>query len=158
MPVEGKENFCFVILLHRNPDVKSNLVSILQKKCQWTVKLISNNTKPKPSTVYVAPADDEVHFENGNFILKKASGDSITPSINKFFTSLAREKKILSMGVILSGTGKDGSNGIKKIREQGGDVICQIPATGTSTQMPQSAIDTSTCDNILRPYIIYTRK
>ena len=68
-----------------------------------------------------------------------------------FFTSLAQEQKEKAIAVIMSGTGSDGTSGIKMIKENGGLVIVQDPETAKFDGMPRSAINTGLADFILSP-------
>jgi two-component system CheB/CheR fusion protein len=72
------------------------------------------------------------------------------PSVDKFFISLAAEKRKNAVGVILSGTGSDGSQGVRAIRAEGGIAIAQDPKQAKYDGMPASAIQTKSVDYVLK--------
>jgi two-component system CheB/CheR fusion protein len=119
-PIKGKENCCIVILQHLNPAYTSKLKPLLQRNCAWKVEEIQNNMRPEPSAVYVTPPKMDVSFQDGHFHLKKITKERIAPCIDHFFGDLAAAKRFMAIGVILSGTGHDGTAGIEMIRKNGG--------------------------------------
>ncbi|WP_179005604.1 CheR family methyltransferase [Winogradskyella forsetii] len=143
-------DICIVIVMHLSPDYKSQLASILDKRCKWPVVSAENNTELMSGNIYVTPQNKQIRIVNGSFILEDLSPrHSFTPSIDNFFMSLAKDKGKKAIGVILSGFGKDGSKGMTNIREIGGFTIVQLPETAEHRDMPNAAIDTGHIDLIV---------
>ena len=100
---------CFAIAQHLSPSHRSMLVSLLAREATVTVIEISDGMVPEADCVYVTPSTCHVRFADGAFRLESASQAGIPkPSIDEFFTSLASAFEVLSIGVVLSGTGSDG--------------------------------------------------
>ena len=147
----GSESaFCVVVVMHLSPDYKSELASILGKRCKWPVQTITTNLKIEARNVYVTPQNSDVHLEGDTLILDSLPQKySSAPSIDSFLVSLAKSKGKNSIGIILSGYGHDGSKGVVAIREQRGYTIAQLPETAEHDDMPTSAIQTGKVDAVL---------
>lgn len=145
-------NISYVIVQHLDPNHKSMLVNLLTPSTNMPISEIENNQAILPNRVYITPPDKNVLIRNGLFVLEKTT-DPIgpKPSINMFFKSLAVEKQENAVGIILSGTGTDGSAGIREIKMAGGFTIVQEIKTAKFNGMPKSAIDTKSVDFILNP-------
>src|SRR5690606_32231078 len=104
----------------------------------------------KPNQVYVAPPDKHPMMEAGKLIVSPNEGleDRRTP-VDIFFRSLADSHLSKAVCVILSGTGSDGSLGLKRVKEQGGIVIAQSPREAEFGDMPRNAIATGLVDEVL---------
>ncbi|WP_178987773.1 CheR family methyltransferase [Winogradskyella schleiferi] len=143
-------DICIVIVMHLSPDYKSQLAPILDKRCKWPVVSAENNMELSSGNIYVTPQNKQIRIVNSSFVLEDLSPEhSFTPSIDNFFKSLAKDKVKKSIGVILSGFGKDGSKGMTNIRELGGFTIAQLPETAEHRDMPNAAIDTGHIDLII---------
>ena len=144
-------DFCVVIVMHLSPNYKSELTSILSKRCQWPVLTVEHNTKLKARHIYVTPQKCDIHIQEDNTIMTDDLPPlySHAPSIDNFFTSLARNKKRKSIGIVLSGFGSDGAEGIKKIKEYFGFAIAQLPETAEHRDMPNAAIATELIDFVI---------
>ncbi len=95
----------------------------------------------------IVPPNHDVEVENHRLKLTKAGDETRPkPSVDRFFTSLAKEMGARSVGVILSGTGSDGSAGIRAIKNAGGITIVQDEASAKYTGMPNSALETGLVD------------
>ena len=147
---DAKSNMCVVIVMHLSKDHKSELAPILDKRCKWDVVVAENTMQLKNEHVYVCPKNKQISIKDNTLVFEALSSDlPFTPSIDNFFTSLARAKSKKAIGVILSGFGDDGSKGIKDIGENGGFTIAQLPETAEHREMPKAAIDTGKVDLIL---------
>ena len=82
---------------------------------------------------------------------KASSKNPLFKPINDFFISLASERKTLAIGVVLSGTGNDGTEGLKAIKAEGGITFAQDPDTAQYPDMPKNAIAAETPDFVLSP-------
>jgi len=142
----------YVVIQHLSPSHKSMMVQLLGRETSMAVSEIFDNTVPEPDVIYIAPAKRNTIYKNGKFKLLETKQEHLPkPSVNVFFTSLAIEKTEDAIGVILSGTGSDGTVGIREIKANGGFTFAQEPYTAKYTGMPQSAIDSGCVDWIQSP-------
>jgi len=142
----------YVIVQHLSPDHPSSLTEILSQYSQIPVHEIISNINLAPNHIYIIPENNILIAEDGILKLKQRTrNERRNNTIDIFFESLADVHRTFAIGVILSGTGFDGTLGFKKIKELGGVTIVQDPETATYKGMPQSAIDTEAADYILAP-------
>src|SRR5208283_520515 len=140
----------FVVIQHLNPAGKSLLGAILQKHTQMEVLNAEDETRVEPNHVYLNPAGKDVGIFNGVFQMTdpiKIRGISLP--IDHFLRSLAQDLGERALCVILSGTGSDGTLGLKAIKEFGGMTIVQDPESAKYDGMPRSAILAGLADHIL---------
>ncbi|WP_047545528.1 CheR family methyltransferase [Psychroserpens sp. Hel_I_66] len=136
-------DLCIVIVMHLSPDYKSQLAPILDKRCKWPVVSAENNMELVKGNVYVTPQNKQIRIHNSKFVLEDLTSEhSFTPSIDNFFKSLSKDKGKKAIGIVLSGFGKDGAEGITAIRELGGFTIAQLPETAEHRDMPSASINT----------------
>lgn len=143
-------NMAYVVVQHLSPNHKSMMLELLSRETPFDVLEIKSGMLPKANTIYITPPDRDVLLINGLFHLQKPSENWIgpKPSIDKFFISLAQEQGDKAVGVVLSGTGSDGSQGVRAIRAEGGITIAQKPEEAKFDGMPLSAIQTKSVDYI----------
>jgi len=141
------ENTAYVVVVHLSPDYESLMGELLSKITDLPVLEVKNDVEVKPNTIYVIPRKHMLVIKNKHLKLsdKNKKPQDIFP-IDLFFDSLAREMKEKAIGVIFSGTGSDGSRGIKTIKENGGVVIVQDPTQSQFNGMPNTAISTNCVD------------
>lgn len=145
-------NAAIVITQHLSPSYKSMLVQLLSKSTKLNVEEITNGMSIKINTVYITPPDSELTIKKDKlFLVKPPLSVGPKPSIDVFFTSLAQEKQNNCIGIILSGTGSDGANGVKAIKKNGGLTLAQEPHSAKYDGMPLSAIQTEQIDLVLSP-------
>lgn len=142
----------YVTVIHQSPDFSGSLAEILSKHTPIPVQEIIHNISLAPNHIYIIPENNTLIAQDGVLQLKQRTrNERRNNSIDVFFESLAQVYTTYTIGVILSGTGFDGSFGLKKIKEMGGAAIVQDPETATFKGMPQSAIDADTADFITAP-------
>lgn len=141
----------FVVVQHLSPDYKSLMADILGKHTEMMVLQAENEMKIEPNTVYLIPPKKHMTLKDGHLILTEYAQGMLNHPIDIFFTSLAEEEKERSIAVVLSGTGSDGTSGVKAVKEHGGLVIVQDPSSAKFDGMPKSAINTGLADFILSP-------
>lgn len=139
----------FVVVQHLSPDYKSLLAEILGKHTRMSVVQAENEMEVVPDCVYLIPPKNNMILREGRLHLKAYGHGGVNHPIDIFFHSLAEEMRDRSIAVVLSGTGTDGTNGIKSIKEQGGLVIVQDPANAKFDGMPKSALNTGLVDFVL---------
>ena len=140
----------FIYVQHLSPDHKSLLVQILSKATKMKVQEIDDMDKIKPDNVFVIPYNKGVKVTDGHIKLLPRSKSRTSISIDILFTSLARSNKERVIGVILSGSAGDGTQGMKDIKHEGGLTFAQDDSA-KFTSMPHSAIAAGAVDFILSP-------
>ena len=150
--LDPKIKACFVVLQHLSPAHKSMMAEILSRETELPVLALQRATKPRTGTIYVVPANSNAIFKDGKIQLTPVTPEiSPKPSINQFFKTLAEEMGDLAIGVVLSGTGSDGTAGLRAIQAEGGIAIVQKPESAKYAGMPQSAIDAGCADMVMTP-------
>ena len=140
----------FIYVQHLSPDHKSLLTEILSKKTKMKVQEIDDMDKIKPNNVFVIPYNKGIEVKDGHIKLIPRSPNSSAISIDILFSSLAHAQKERVIGIVLSGSGSDGTVGIKDIKLEGGLTFAQDD-TAKFTSMPHSAIAVGVVDFILAP-------
>lgn len=139
----------FVIIQHLAPNQVSLLTEILSRSTQMTVHKATQGVKVEPNHVYVIPPDNSMTIEGDALQLHPRGQDQ--KGIDTFFASLAVDRKTQAIGVVLSGTGADGTEGLKAIKAEGGLTFVQDPETAQYPGMPQSAIAAEAAYFIMPP-------
>lgn len=117
----------YVVIQHLSPDYKSMLSEILSKSTDMPVTQVENGTELQPNHVYVIAPGKMMKLSNGRIRLTKQDKTHLSLPIDVFFRSLAEETEGGAIAIILSGTGSDGSGGIKDVKEHGGVIFVQEP-------------------------------
>ncbi|MBF0220094.1 MAG: EAL domain-containing protein [Gammaproteobacteria bacterium] len=142
----------YVVAQHMSPTHRSMMADILGRETRIPVRELVDNELPQPDIVYIIPPGTNLTFKDGKFHLTIPSPEvSPKPSINLMFQSMADEFDERTIGIILSGTGTDGTRGLRAIKSAGGITFVQIPETAKYDGMPRSAIDACVADRILTP-------
>lgn len=145
-----KPNAAFVIAQHLAPHTKSMMVELLGRQTTLPVIPIRDHLQLEPGIISIVPPNYDVTVENGELRLTRAGSQTRPkPSVDVLFQSLAKVYGRRSVGIILSGTGTDGTEGIRAIKENGGITIVQDFESAKYDGMPKSAIDTGLVDAIL---------
>lgn len=149
--VPDNSGLAFVVIQHLSPDYKSLMAEILGKYTSMMVLQAENGMEVEPNIVYLIPPKKNMTIKNGRLLLTDYVHGAINHPIDTFLASLAEERKAHALCVILSGTGSDGTSGIKSIKEHDGLVLIQDPASAKFDGMPRSAINTGLADFVLPP-------
>ena len=149
--VPPNSGLSFVVVQHLAPDYKSLMADILGKYTDMTVVQAEDGMRVEPNRVYLIPPKKNMTFAEGSLFLSDYDQGKLNHPIDVFFNSLAEGKREHSIAVILSGTGSDGTNGMKTVKEKGGLTIVQDPVTAKFDGMPRSAINTGLVDYVLSP-------
>ena len=135
---------------HRHKQSNEELPAFLKRATKYCVVDVEDKQQIEPRCVYLAPADYHLLVERGRFSLSTEAAVAYSrPSIDVLFESAADAYRQRLIGVILTGANNDGARGVQRIKQQGGVVIVQDPATAEAPAMPQAAISTSSVDRIL---------
>ncbi|MEJ2039243.1 MAG: CheR family methyltransferase [Desulfosarcinaceae bacterium] len=147
-----KSGLSFVVVTHTDPEHFSMLPELIRKKTKAPVRLIQEGMALEPHTIYVPPSDRNPVLEKGVFYLAQRPGraEAHLP-IDLFCKHLANEQGDKAGCIILSGTGSDGTQGLRLIKEKAGLVMAQDRQSARHTGMPGSAMDTGLVDFVLAP-------
>jgi len=140
--------FAYVIIQHLAPNHKSLMDELLARHTQLPIQIIQDGMEPQKGHIYLNPPKNFVEIVQGKFVLYEKEDRKLSFPISSFFQSLSNDLQDNACGVILSGTGSDGSDGIKFIKEKGGFVVVQDPEEAKFNGMPNNAINTGSVDKI----------
>jgi two-component system, chemotaxis family, CheB/CheR fusion protein len=147
-----KSGLAFIVIQHLSPDYKSLMVELLSKKTKIPVHRCTDGMLVAPDNIYMIPPKKNLSIFHGRLVLKeKDTVRGINLPIDIFLKSLAEDQADRAIAVILSGTGSDGTRGVRAIKEQGGMVMVQDETTAKFDGMPRAAISTGVADFILPP-------
>ena len=138
------------VVQHRYKTSNEGLPAFFRRHTKMDVIDTTDKEWLKPGTVYLAPANYHLLVERGELSLSVDEAVAYSrPSIDVLFESAAVAYGPALVGVVLTGANADGARGAAMIKNRGGFVIAQDPATAESPAMPQAAIDTTRVDRIL---------
>lgn len=143
----------FIYVQHLSPDHKSMLTEILSKKTEMKVQEIDDMDQIKPNNVFVIPYNKGIEVTDGHIKLIPRSASGTAISIDTLFSSLAHAQKERVIGIVLSGSASDGTDGLKSIKQEGGLTFAQDDSAKFNS-MPHSAIAAGMVDYILSPHEI----
>ncbi len=148
----GNTGMAFVLIQHLDPKHESNLGRILAKATPIPVQEATQGLAVQPNNVYVIPRNTTMTIAGGILQLKPR-GEARGPHlpVDAFFKSLAADRQTAAIGVILSGTGSDGTLGVEDIKAAGGITFAQGEESAKYPGMPQSAVSTGCIDVVLPP-------
>ncbi len=145
----------FVVVQHLSPDHKSLLSDLLSKHTKMKVVEATHGMEPEPDSIYVIPSGKVMTIQGECLSLsEKAKSRVQNTTIDSFFNALARDLGPRAVGIILSGTGTDGSKGLEAIKDAGGIAIVQEPSTAAFDGMPMSALEIASPDIVAPPEMI----
>ena len=154
--IPPKTNFAYIVAQHLSPTYKSLLVELLSKDSPIKIKAAEDGETIEADTMYICPPNKNIVVDEDKILLLETKEISYgpKPSVNLLFESIANAKRNKSIGIILSGTGSDGSRGIRAIKSEDGFTIAQQPINAKYDGMPNSAINTGNIDLILEPEVM----
>ena len=141
----------FVILQHLSPDFPSLMPELIQRRTSLEVEQIKDGAQLHPNHIYVLPPRHTLTVEKDYLRLEQHLAERVNDPINIFFKCLAAQWGEKVIGIVLSGTGNDGTEGLQAISQKGGITLVQSPETAQFTSMPSSAIPCDCLDGILSP-------
>lgn len=149
--IEADSEQAFVVIQHLSPKFKSMLPDILSRVTRLKVKNAEDGELLVAGTVYVIPSRNLLTVFYGRLFLESRPADSehCYFPIDYFFRSLAMDSGAKAIGIVLSGTGSDGTKGIQEIKKNAGHVIVQSHESAEFSGMPYNAISTNVADVVL---------
>lgn len=137
----------FVVVQHLSPDFKSLMDELLRRRTRIPIVRVEDGIEVRPNHIYLMPPRKEMVLSGGRlYLAEKDPNHGLALPIDHFLRSLAHDAGIRSVGVILSGTGSDGSRGIRDIHDAGGLVVAQSEESSRFDGMPRSARETGLVD------------
>jgi two-component system, chemotaxis family, CheB/CheR fusion protein len=148
----GDTGMSFVFIMHLEPNHESKLSEIFSKHTSMPVLQVKGTTKIKSNHIYAIPPNKYLFLEDGKLELsERTKSEGIYLPIDYFFKSLAKVEKNRAIGIVLSGTASDGTEGLRMIKGEGGLTFAQDEASAKYTGMPMNAIDSGNVDIVLSP-------
>jgi len=148
--VAADSGMAYVVILHLSPNHESHLTSVLQSVSTVPMIQVTERMLVQPNHVYIIPPNQHLEMIDGFIeVSPNLTVEDRRAPIDIFFRTLAEIHEQRAICVILSGTGADGSMGLKRVKEQGGGVFVQSPREAEFNEMPRNAIATNLVDDIL---------
>jgi len=139
----------FVVIQHLSPDHKSVMNNLLARHTEMPVIMVEDAMLIEANTVYLIPPGVTMHISFGHLHLTPKRPRGLTLPIDIFFSSLAEVYASRAIGIVLSGTGTDGTRGAQAINAAGGFLLAQDPESAKFDGMPRSVIATGLVDAVL---------
>jgi two-component system CheB/CheR fusion protein len=141
----------FVLVQHLDPTHDSQLPEILQRTTTMPVKQVTDGMAVERNTVYIIPPNTNLTVLGNVLHLTLRIVHTLNLPINTLFESLAEERGKNAIGVVLSGTGTDGTEGLKAIKKRNGITLVQTESSAKFDDMPRSAVNSGAADFVLSP-------
>jgi two-component system, chemotaxis family, CheB/CheR fusion protein len=152
MPVDVDPGMAFVLVQHLAPNHKSILTDLIRRYTRMQVFEVEDGMRVAPNCTYIIPPGRDMAFLNGSLqLLDPVSPRGHRLPIDFFFRSLAQDQHERAICIVLSGTGSDGTLGVRAIKGEGGMAMAQNPESTEYDGMPSSAIGTGLVDYELPP-------
>jgi len=152
LPTDVDPGMAFVLVQHLAPDHKSILTDIIRRYTRMQVCEAEDGMQVRPNCTYIIPPNRDMALLNGTLqLLEPSAPRGQRLPIDFFFRSLAQDQGEQAIGIILSGTGSDGAQGVRAIKAEGGLVLAQTPESTEYDGMPRSALATGVVDYALSP-------
>ena len=152
MAPDTTTGMAYVLVQHLAPDHKSMLSELVGRYTRMEVCEVEDGMVVRPDCAYIIPPNRDMAFLNGALhLLEPAAPRGMRSPIDFFFSSLAQDQHDRAIGIVLSGTGSDGTAGVRAIKAEGGMVIAQSPESTDHDGMPRAAIATGLVDFVLPP-------
>jgi two-component system CheB/CheR fusion protein len=152
MPSDTESGMAFVLVQHLAPDHKSILRDLIKRHTQMDVFEVEDGVVVKPNCAYIIPPNRDMAFLNGALhLLDPGMPRGLRLPIDFFFRSLAQDQQDRAICIVLSGTGSDGTAGLRAIKGEGGMTMAQEPDSAEYDGMPRSVIATGLVDYVLPP-------
>lgn len=148
----GSHSMALVVVQHLAPEYETMMDQILARHTDMDVALVSNGVAVEPGHIYLIPPGKEMIMSSGRLLLTdRDENENPNLPIDTFFRSLAQELRERAIAIVLSGTGRDGSRGIRAVHEAGGLTLAQTASSAQFDAMPRAAVDTGCVDLELDP-------
>jgi two-component system, chemotaxis family, CheB/CheR fusion protein len=148
--VPPDSGMAYVVILHLSPEYESHLAEVLQATASIPVMQVREQQKVEPNHVYVIPPNQSLALSDSTLVLSEMTGFAERRApVDIFFRTLADTHESRAVCVVMSGTGADGSMGLRRVKEYNGLVLVQDPAEAQFGEMPRNSIATGLADFVL---------
>ncbi|WP_281951060.1 CheB methylesterase domain-containing protein [Nitrosophilus kaiyonis] len=152
--LDKKIDGAIVICLHMQPEIIENFIKRLSSITKIPILITDNFLNIQKGYIYICTAQKDTIYKNDKdeyFILANDNHSFYKPDINRFFLSLAKEKKDIknTLAVILTGIGEDGVEGLLMLKEKGAKTIASNKESSVVYGMPRRAKELNACDEVL---------
>ena len=138
MPADADPGMAFVLVQHLAPDHKSILADLIRRYTRMQVFEVEDGMPVAINCAYIIPPNRQMAFLNGKLeLLNPSEPRGQRLPIDFFFRSLAHDQRERAIGIVLSGTGSDGTQGVRAIKGEGGMVMAQSPDSTEFDGMPR---------------------
>jgi two-component system, chemotaxis family, CheB/CheR fusion protein len=145
--VPDKCGLTFVVIQHLDPTQRGMLPELLQRVTRMNVLQVEDHMKVISDCVYVIPPNKSMSIlKRVLYLLEPVESRGLRLPIDFFFRSLADDQQEFSIGLVLSGMGSDGTEGLRAIKEKNGIAMVQEPSTAKYDSMPRSAMESVNID------------
>ena len=152
LPTESDPGMAFVLVQHLAPDHDSLLAELIQRATRMQVVEVTDGMVVRVNCVYIIPPNRDMAFLNGALhLLEPTAPRGHRLPVDYLFRSLALDQHEQAIGIVLSGTGSDGTLGVRSIKDGGGMVMVQNAASAEFDGMPHNALATGVVDYELPP-------
>jgi len=152
LPADVDPGMAFVLVQHLDPDHDSLLAELIGRRTHMPVLEVEDGMVVRVNCVYIIPPNRDMACLNGTLqLLVPTAPRGHRLPIDFLFSSLAADQHERAIGIVLSGTGSDGTLGVRAIKDEGGMVMVQSPLSSEFDGMPQSALATGLVDYELAP-------
>ena len=152
MPSDVDPDMAFVLVQHLAPDHSSILTELMQRYTRMKVYEVEDGMAVQINCAYIIPPNRDMAFLNGTLqLMEPTEPRGHRLPIDFLFRSLAQDQRERAIGIVLSGTGSDGTLGVRAIKGEGGMVMAQLPDSCEFDGMPRSAVATGLVDYELSP-------
>ncbi|MEI6877077.1 MAG: chemotaxis protein CheB, partial [Spirochaetota bacterium] len=152
MPPDTDPGMAFVLVQHLAPDHESILTDLIRRYTRMQVFEVEDGMRVEPNCAYIIPPNHDMAFLNGSLqLLEPSAPRGLRLPIDFFFRSLAQDQHERAICIVLSGTGSDGTMGLRAIKGEGGMAMVQNTESTEYDGMPRSAIGTGLVDYQLPP-------
>jgi len=152
MPADKDPGMAFVLVQHLDPNHKSILTELIGRYTRMQVFEAEDGMRVRPNCAYIIPPNCDMAFLNGSLhLIEPAKPRGQRLPIDFFFRSLAQDLRERAICIVLSGTGSDGTLGLRMVKGEGGMAMAEAPASAEYDGMPSSAIATGLVDYVLAP-------
>jgi len=150
--VPVRSGLAYIVVQHLDPTQKAMLAELLQRVTSLIVREAGEQMRLEADHVYVIPPNAELSLANGVLhVVPPTEPRGMRLPVNVLFSSLARDQGASAIGVVLSGMGSDGTQGLKALKAVGGLTVVQEPASAQFDSMPRSAIAAGCADIVALP-------
>ena len=152
LPADADPDMAFVLVQHLAPDHKSILTDLIGEYTRMEVFEVEDGMTVRANCAYIIPPNRDMSFVDGTLRLVEPNVPrGMRLPIDFFFRSLAKAQGERAICIVLSGTGSDGTQGVRDVKAEGGMAMAQSPESAEYDGMPTSAINTGLVDFELRP-------